>query len=107
MGVLGTTMVTSTPTVAVVCGTQARLEIDGPFYGSRAVLRLVSPDGTELDRFGNPDPERGLHLEAAEVARQVSAGATESPLMPLVETLRIMDALDDIRAQVGVRYPGE
>jgi predicted dehydrogenase len=107
MGVLGTTMVTSTPTVAAVCGTLARLEIDGPFYAPRAVVRLVAKDGTELDRFSNPDTGHGLHFEAVEVARQVSVGATESPLMPLAETLRIMDALDDIRAQVGVRYPGE
>ena len=107
MGVLGTTMVTKTPTVAAVCGTRARLEIDGPFYAPRAVVRLVATDGTELDRFSNPDTEHGLHFEAAEVARRVTAGELESPLMPLAETLTIMDALDDVRAQIGVRYPGE
>ena len=41
------------------------------------------------------------------MARRVTAGQVESPLMPLAETLTIMDALDDIRAQIGVRYPGE
>jgi predicted dehydrogenase len=107
MGVLGTTMLTATPTVAVVCGTEARIEIDGPFYGPAAVVRLVAPDGTELDRFTNADTKHGLHFEAAEVARQVTAGASESPLMPLGETLTIMDALDDVRAQIGVRFPGE
>jgi predicted dehydrogenase len=107
MGVLGTTMLTKTPTTAAVCGTEARLEIDGDFYGPRAVVRLVAPDGTELDRFTNADTLHGLHFEAAEVARQVTAGALESPLMPLGETLTIMDALDDVRAQIGVRFPGE
>jgi predicted dehydrogenase len=107
MGVLGTTMLTRTPTVAAVCGTHARLEIDGPFYGPRAVVRLVANDDTELDRFTNEDTEQGLQFEAAEVARRVTAGELESPLMPLAETLTIMDALDDIRAQIGVRYPGE
>jgi predicted dehydrogenase len=107
MGVLGTTMLTRTPTVAAVCGTHARLEIDGPFYGPRAVVRLVANDDTELDRFTNEDTQQGLQFEAAEVARRVTAGESESPLMPLAETLTIMDALDDIRAQIGVRYPGE
>jgi len=107
MGVLGTTMLTKTPTTAAVCGTEARLEIDGDFYGPRAVVRLVAPDGTELDRYTNADTTHGLHFEAAEVARQISAGASESPLMPLAETLTIMDALDDVRAQIGVRFPGE
>ena len=72
-----------------------------------AVVRLVGNDGTELDRFANPDTRHGLHFEACEVARQVTAGAAESPLMPLAETLTIMDALDDVRAQIGVRFPGE
>jgi predicted dehydrogenase len=107
MGVLGTTMLTKTPTTAAVCGTEARLEIDGDFYGPRAVVRLVANDGTELDQFSNPDTTHGLHFEACEVARQVTAGASESPLMPLAETLAIMDALDDVRAQIGVRFPGE
>src|SRR6476661_5258904 len=107
MGVIGTTMVTRTPTGAAVCGTQARLEISGPFYAPRAVVRLVANDGTELDRYANDDTEHGLHYEAVEVARRVAAGEVESPLMPHVETLQIMDALDDIRAQVGVRYSGE
>ena len=107
MGVLGATMLTKTSTRAAVCGTEARLEIDGNFYAPQAVVRLVDNDGTELDRFTNPDPRHGLHFEACEVARQVSSGATESPLMPLAETLTIMDALDDVRAQIGVRFPGE
>lgn len=107
MGVLGTTMLTKTPTTAVVCGTEARLEIDGDFYAPEAVVRLITNDGTELDQFSNDDTVHGLHFEACEVARQVTAGALESPLLPVAETLTIMDALDDARAQVGVRYPGE
>lgn len=107
MGVLGATMLTKTSTRAAVCGTEARLEIDGNFYAPQAVVRLVDNDGTELDRFTNPDPRHGLHFEACEVARQVTAGASESPLLPLAETLAIMDALDDVRAQIGVRFPGE
>ena len=76
MGVLGTTMLTKTPTTAAVCGTEARLEIDGDFYAPEAVVRLVGNDGTELDRFTNPDTRHGLHFEACEVARQITAGAT-------------------------------
>ncbi len=39
--------------------------------------------------------------------RCIRAGATESPVMPLDETLSIMRTLDAIRAQIGVRYPDE
>ena len=36
-----------------------------------------------------------------------TAGLLESPVMPWRETIGIARVLDDIRAQVGVRYPGE
>ena len=49
----------------------------------------------------------GLHLEASEVARCVAAGETQSPLMPLDESIAIMDTLDTVRAQMGLKFPGE
>jgi len=107
LGLLGATMLTKTPTTASICGTRARLDIDGDFYQHGSAVRLVAPDGTELDRYAPHDVEHGLHFEAAEVARRVTAGELESPLMPLDETLTIMAAMDQVRAQLGVRYPGE
>jgi len=41
------------------------------------------------------------------VHRCLDAGLRESPRMPLDETIAIAEVLDTIRAQVGVRYPGE
>ena len=49
----------------------------------------------------------GLAFEAAHFARLVAEGRPESPLLPWAETLAIMGTLDEIRAQVGVRFPGE
>ena len=60
-----------------------------------------------LDTYEPDEVEHGLHFEAAEVARRVATGERESPLMPLDETLRVMAAMDQVRAQLGVRYPGE
>nr|WP_230208980.1 Gfo/Idh/MocA family oxidoreductase [Tetrasphaera sp. HKS02] len=107
LGLLGTTMLAKTPTTASISGTEARLELDGDFYSAGAAIRLVDTDGSELDRFEPRDRDHGLHFQAAEVARRVVAGELESPLMPLDETVAIMTALDQVRAQVGVRYPGE
>ncbi len=107
--VLSTTMLAKTPTTAAVCGTVARLEIDGDFYGPN-VVRLLSRAGELLDTH---DPATagpmhgGLRHEAVEAARCVAAGETESPLMPHAETLRVMEAMDEVRRQVGVVYPGE
>jgi predicted dehydrogenase len=107
LGLLGATMLTKTPTTASICGTRARLDIDGDFYQHGSAVRLVAPNGTELDRYAPHDVAHGLHFEAAEVARRVAAGDLESPLMPLDESVTIMTVLDEVRAQLGVRYPGE
>jgi predicted dehydrogenase len=106
LGILGATMLAKTPTSASICGTKARLELEGEFYQATTV-RLVAPDGTVLDTYQPDEAEHGLHFEAVEVARRVAAGEHESPLMPLDETLRIMAAMDQVRAQLGVRYAGE
>jgi hypothetical protein len=69
-------------------------------------VTLHDRDGELLDRFdsvGDDGPE-GLRYEAAEAARCITAGATESALLPLADTLRIMEAMDAVREQLGVRF---
>lgn len=108
MGVLHASMLATTACAASVCGTQGRVDVDGVFYMPTA-LSLRDRDGTLLDRHEPPHDvaHQGLRYEAAEVARCVAAGATESPLLPLATTVGIMEALDAVRAQMGVRFPGE
>lgn len=104
--VLNTTLFGRTPTTASISGTRARLEIDGPFYAPAAV-RLIGPDHEVLDSFVPPRLDGGLCYEAAEAARCAAAGALESELMPLAETLSVMRVLDGIRGDLGITYPGE
>jgi hypothetical protein len=40
-----------------------------------------------------------------EVARCLREGLRESPVMPLAETVTIMETLDEIRRQIGLVYP--
>ena len=47
----------------------------------------------------------GTTAHAAE--RLVGDGILEGDILPIAESVAIMGALDDIRAQIGVRYPGE
>lgn len=106
IGTLASTMLAKTPCSASVSGTAGRLEIDGWFYQPNTV-RLIDLDDRETDRYETPRREHGLAYEAAEFARLLTAGKTESDLLPLDETLRLMHVLDDVRAQLGVRFPGE
>ena len=49
----------------------------------------------------------GFQYQAAEVARRIAAGETESPAITLENSLQVMRTLDEIRRQAGVVYPGE
>jgi predicted dehydrogenase len=104
---LNASLLAKTPTTASISGTSARVELSGSFYAP-GILTLTAVNGTRLVR--DPDPISGgggLSYEAAELARCVAAGMTESPLLPLDETLSIMRTMDEVRRQVGVVLPGE
>ena len=87
-----------------VRGTEGYLRVGPRFHHPEMVTSVTGPDrDTETVRLevsGN-----GYGPEIDEVERCLRAGRTESPLVPLDDTLAIMDIMDDARAQVGVRYP--
>jgi predicted dehydrogenase len=95
--ILTCTSSAKTPTRAVIVGTEARIEIEGDFYAPSS-FTLVGRDANARS-FAPPHAGGGLHYEADEVARCLRAGLTESPLMPLAETVSIMETMDAIVAQ--------
>ena len=104
---LSTTLAAKTPTTATISGSLARIELDGDFYAPGGV-RLVSRDGSVLETQARAIAgHEGLCYEAAHFAQLVADGYTESPQLPLDETLAIVELLDGARAQLGVSYPGE
>ena len=94
--VLTCTSSATSPTRGTIVGTDARIEIDEDFY--RPVgFTLVPRNGTP-SRVDFPRPGRGLSHEADEVARCLRAGLVESPVMPLDESVSIMETLDAVLA---------
>lgn len=112
MGVLHATMTARTATVASIAGTRGRLDLGertewkGRWYAP-TVIRHQGRDTADPAMWLPEDREHGLHFEACEAARCITAGLTESPLLPLDETVAVMDVLDEVRRQLGVVYPGE
>jgi len=49
----------------------------------------------------------GIRFQVEAANKFIVAGELEHPVMPLDETLSILSTMDEIRAQIGVRYPGE
>ena len=95
--VLTCTLRAKSPTRASIAGTDARIEIEGDFYAP-ATATLVPRQG-EPTRVESAHEGRGLRHQADEVARRLAAGDLESPVMPLDETIAIMQTMDTVRVQ--------
>jgi predicted dehydrogenase len=90
---------------ATVAGAEGSIRIHGPFHSAgRLTLRRRAE---VLEEHELADAHLGYRLEVAEVHRCLAEGATESSRMPLGRTLTTMRWLDELREQVGVRYPHE
>ncbi len=97
--VLTCTLRGKSATRASIVGTEARIEVEGDFYAPTDVA-LVSRNG-DRTRVESVHEGRGLRHQADEVARRLAAGELESPLMPLDETISIMETMDAVRAQTA------
>jgi predicted dehydrogenase len=101
--ILTTTSYALTPNGAAISGTDARIEIAGTFYRPTS-FRVLDRSDNVLETWDEPHQGGGLRHQAAEVGRCLRAGLTESPRMPLDESLAIMQTMDEIRAQIGLTY---
>jgi predicted dehydrogenase len=106
-GIISTTQTAASPTTASISGTAARVELAGPFYQPQSVRYTDLAGATRESAPPAVAGHEGLVHQAAHFAELLTAGATESPLLPLDETLSIMRTLDEIRRQIGLVYPNE
>ena len=94
------------PNTATVIGTEARIEIDRVWYSATS-FRVVGPDGAVREEYRSDIDGRGMQYQALAAERVIGEGRTDSDILPIDETVAIMETLDEIRELVGVRYPGE
>ncbi|MFB7251607.1 Gfo/Idh/MocA family protein [Microbacterium sp. NPDC056234] len=94
------------PNSASVIGTEGRIDIDRVWYAPTS-FRLVAPDGTVRESYASAIDGRGMQYQALAAERLVARGTPEGDILPIAESVAIMATLDEIRAQIGVRYPNE
>ncbi len=88
-----------------IIGDRARLEVADWFYTPQDLV-LTPLDGGEA-RILPTAVEGGFQYEAAEVARCLAEGRTQSRLMSWRDTLDVLEMADEVRSQLGVEYPDE
>lgn len=104
-GTMSTSLYGLTPTNAAVVGTGGTIRF-GSEFNLPGPFELISPDGSKRLTWDEPTGRHfeGLFYEAAEVARCISAGRTETPCRPLDATLETMATLDRIREATGIEF---
>jgi predicted dehydrogenase len=102
---LYTAIRTESPKEALILGSKGMIRIHANFITpTRLTVTLYGESEKVIDEnmVGN-----GMNYEADEIMRCLRAGKIESPLMPLDESVRIMETLDTIRAHLDFKYPTE
>ncbi len=97
---------TKGPNRATILGLEGRIEIDAVWY-SPTSFRVIDSLDAVVEHYVSEVNGRGMHYQAAALEELVARGELNDPRLPLSETVQIMQTLDDIRAQIGLRYPGE
>jgi predicted dehydrogenase len=92
-----------TPHEAKILGTDGMIALQ-PFWNARTATLTAggNEEVVEQECAGN-----GYECEAAEVAQCVREGKLESDIIPHEETLAIMQTVDAVREQWGLKYPME
>jgi len=105
--VVHTTVFGDTPTSASISGTRGTLTLPGPFYQPGDVLLTPAGGGPALRVTEPRIAHDALFFEAAEAARCIAAGRTQTDLRPLADSIATLRAMDAVRARCAITYPGE
>lgn len=102
---LSASLTSDGPGRAVIVGTEGRITLEPRFHhASRVVLERRGHDPVVAEP---PITGRGYAHQMAHVAQCLAEGLGESPLMPLADTLTVMDTLDRALDLVGSPHVDE
>ena len=105
LAIITTSMRVQSHRSAIINGTKGRIRLPDSWWKTpRFTLEIHQGETTEIEV---PITGNGYNYQAIEVGRCLRAGLLESDIMPLDETLSVMQTADTIRAQWGLKYPME
>jgi hypothetical protein len=80
----------------VIVGTEGRIITEPDFWYGHSV-KLYDKKGDFVEEFSKPHLCNGYEYEVMEAQECMTAGLLESRLIPLADTQKIMDIMDEIR----------
>ncbi|MDF7799310.1 Gfo/Idh/MocA family oxidoreductase [Pontiellaceae bacterium B1224] len=93
------------PVEAIIAGTEGYIRV--PWFLGATSAELCK-NNQPVESFDFPfEEDEGFQFEIAHVMECIAAGKTESPVMPLDETLTIQQTMETMRKQWGLTYPAD
>lgn len=99
-------------------GIYGRSDRKGIFYGDQGYMvveninnpqsvTLYDVDDNLVKQIVFPEQISGYEYQFEECVELIQEGAIESVSMPLSDTITMMEVMDELRQQWGIKYPGE
>ena len=88
-----------------ILGSEGRITVKRNFYRAKKAVLEVYGQGEK--KFRGKLRRGGFEYQIEEAMACIQAGKIESEIMPHAESLGNMRVMDEIRTQVGVKYPFE
>lgn len=105
MAVLCCAIRTALPNEAMIVGTEGSIRLHKEWGGGSKIS--LSREGKKDEIIDLPCAKNGFVYQIEEVAQCLRTGRTQSSIMPLDESLSIMDTMDELRRQWKLKYPFE
>ncbi len=105
MAVLHSNMLAQTDRQGVINGEKGYLEVQN--INNCEEIRVFDLDRKMTASYRVPEQINGYEYEVLACIEAIEAGKTECREMPHSETLRVMELMDDIRREWGMKFPCE
>jgi putative transposon-encoded protein len=90
-----------------IFGEKGKIVIPGDFLAAKQLqIHLYGSNTTTIEQYDFPDAE-GFRFEIEEATNQILAGKLESSVMPLSETVAIMETIDRIKKEINLHYDSD
>ncbi len=90
---------------AVIYGTKGRIVVEG--VNCPECVKVYDGDSNLIEKWSKEEQISGYEYEVKACVADIKAGKTESERMTHGKTLKMMHVMDEIRKQMGVKFPFE
>lgn len=105
MATLNSSMLSHTDRMGVVSGDGGCIIVDN--INNPQHLTIEDKDFNIAAEYDAPKQITGYEYQVTACIEAIERGELETPYMPHAETIRMMEVMDALRAEWGIKYPGE